>query len=751
MSKSQEFDVNLGGTQNLPNEFKVGKFAKARFEEISALTQVLEGPRKSGQVFQRLPRHMRRRAMSHNSKRLPRRLREAYDQQLEKCGAGQKKKRPSRKFRRRPKNLLAEYNRRQRTHVWLETHIWHAKRFHMVQRWGYKLPLRPTDKSFRACYRATAHHCLLQDVSYHCCVELSGPQDVLLAGLARHASVHCGPTFAAASCLKGTREGSVAFYQRDAYPRGFVGPVSFTWRPGETEHGRTVWLWAHPAFYQEVLRELTTTLDLRPVDSGESGAEASVVEFSSEVERTKLAPRNVPWLRVPRLTSGDGRVRAALLKDTLARLQLTGPLSQAVLTQALAPTDNRAEAWRALARSASPAQMPPHAVLGITLFDPRFNLPPKRIKAVPDCTEQQLPPVLPAAWSAGEVWSERVRDEATAHKLSWTAVAELCGRRLVPEGPVLGEGESGRHTLPAMLIQRPGSWDQRGGLGSGWDIVLPAGHAMSVWLALVLRGARVGGLREATCQRLEEGRADPLAPDSGAGREEARRLGAELEERHFRKPPAKRPNYVKLGVSSPFACCWDVLVREWCGGNSDWWVWRARRSGSTETTPGECLVPVTVHSVGAGYPVRCALICVPAAGSIAPLEPVHADERQEDRREMRAAHRARLRRERRLRKKGEGGERPAETDPGYHAAAREAWLPKVTAIKDSCTQTVIGYVTAGDFSFSLARGVGQGYVVLRALKHLQAQGVGNTVLYRNPTTRQYRLGRLSYPDAFAAS
>ncbi len=73
-------------------------------------------------------------------------------------------KRPSRKHRRRPSNLLQEYARRQRQrrHAWLETHIWHAKRFHMTDRWRFKLPLRANDKGARAVYRASAKHCLLQ-------------------------------------------------------------------------------------------------------------------------------------------------------------------------------------------------------------------------------------------------------------------------------------------------------------------------------------------------------------------------------------------------------------------------------------------------------------------------------------------------------------------------------------------------------------------------------------------------------------
>ena len=75
-------------------------------------------------------------------------------------------KRPSRRHRRRPGNLLQDYIRRQNRHVWLETHIWHAKRFHMADEWGYRIPLHPNDKGVRAAYRATVHHCLLQVCMY---------------------------------------------------------------------------------------------------------------------------------------------------------------------------------------------------------------------------------------------------------------------------------------------------------------------------------------------------------------------------------------------------------------------------------------------------------------------------------------------------------------------------------------------------------------------------------------------------------
>lgn len=63
--------------------------------------EVTSGPRT---VFQRLPRHMRRRAMSHNIKRLPRAVRHMAQTMTSKTA--HRKKPPSRLHRRRPTRLL---------------------------------------------------------------------------------------------------------------------------------------------------------------------------------------------------------------------------------------------------------------------------------------------------------------------------------------------------------------------------------------------------------------------------------------------------------------------------------------------------------------------------------------------------------------------------------------------------------------------------------------------------------------------
>ena len=113
-------------------------------------------------IYQRMPRHMQRRALSNNPKRLPRRIRQQHILQLH--DVPKPTKRPKQKYRPRPKDRVEEYFRRQEKegNVWLETHVWHAKRFHMTRRWGYALPLRPTQKMYRPILRAVNNRCIMQ-------------------------------------------------------------------------------------------------------------------------------------------------------------------------------------------------------------------------------------------------------------------------------------------------------------------------------------------------------------------------------------------------------------------------------------------------------------------------------------------------------------------------------------------------------------------------------------------------------------
>ena len=62
--------------EDVPDSVQVMSFFEARAKEFSSMVNALKKKGGSKRIFQRLPRHMRRRATSHNVKRLPRHLQE---------------------------------------------------------------------------------------------------------------------------------------------------------------------------------------------------------------------------------------------------------------------------------------------------------------------------------------------------------------------------------------------------------------------------------------------------------------------------------------------------------------------------------------------------------------------------------------------------------------------------------------------------------------------------------------------------
>ncbi|CCE66155.1 hypothetical protein TPHA_0O01880 [Tetrapisispora phaffii CBS 4417] len=64
-----------------------------------------------------------------------------------------------------------KYLKRQKHFKWLSTHIWHAKRSHLIKRWGYQIPYSPTQKCYKLTHRigssvASSDGNLLQDTSF---------------------------------------------------------------------------------------------------------------------------------------------------------------------------------------------------------------------------------------------------------------------------------------------------------------------------------------------------------------------------------------------------------------------------------------------------------------------------------------------------------------------------------------------------------------------------------------------------------
>lgn len=100
---------------------------------------------------------MRRRAMAHNQYRIPVRIRLRALQDLTGSEApGPLKRSKCRKHRRKLRYLTHLYEIRQKRYRWLETHVWHSKRFkmeNMAWNGGCRIPLNCNDKSTRCIYK----------------------------------------------------------------------------------------------------------------------------------------------------------------------------------------------------------------------------------------------------------------------------------------------------------------------------------------------------------------------------------------------------------------------------------------------------------------------------------------------------------------------------------------------------------------------------------------------------------------------
>ncbi len=95
--------------------------------------------------------------------------------------------------------------------------------------------------SMRACVCLCVRVCVSVRVLVHHIVDI----------VSERVCVCVGPTFAAASCLTGARQGSVHLYKADQFPQGSLGPADFLWRPRvpDASH-RQLWIWIHPALKQ---------------------------------------------------------------------------------------------------------------------------------------------------------------------------------------------------------------------------------------------------------------------------------------------------------------------------------------------------------------------------------------------------------------------------------------------------------------------------------------------------------------------
>jgi len=706
-------------TATAPKDIDMRTLVQSRMQEITSLTKKLKSDKRFGKLAsQQVPIHMRRRAVAHDVRRLPARLRMKYKREKDSSGgniaAG---KRPSRKFRRRPSNLLEEYNRRQNKHFWLETHIWHAKRFHMSDKWGYKIAQFPNDKCWRACYRATKSSCLMFDISYMNTIQIKGPQHVILKQLAQLTRQETGFVFTKTEHVE-----KKAIIYLPAQEQ-LIAEVSYLWLE-ETDGASKVWLTCHPAFVKHLWKALTLAFNLPIADNDEvvnvlngkddmngedkenvnASAEPpakklkidepkhnSITEESKEgddqdinkkegrndkakkdVEKEKLAPRNVPIERAPKYVGDDG-VEITDLQGVINRFRLVGKENFEILKKVCVPasvTDCNVEEesfkedlhwWSkyysdqqtVITNKTQNSDFEKNKVfqnLALTVRDPRLLLPikkymkPKAIKStkdnktkkmgedlkdeeksdnVSDKMEECRDKIEAKPFSSAPFFDEKIRDAVTLSKAADLVINKKRSERPIPGLSInLGNDES---RVPIVILPDTNN--------SHLDLLIPAGWGMPFWMCLVFNGCRVGADRELQHLSLEQGEPPLLHryPESATGGEAMAQLKQDMSKQHFLYPPNNRVNFAKLGIVSPFCPPWNILLQDWATEDglqegrptiSEIKVLRERKildqlkSGSSDVKYSDVLVPVKLKIVAKGKLSHNTLICLPTREDI---------------------------------------------------------------------------------------------------------------------------------------
>ncbi|KZO93565.1 POP1-domain-containing protein, partial [Calocera viscosa TUFC12733] len=515
----------------LPSAIDPTLLATSREFEISSLQSAMLSAQEAAttRAFQSVPRHLRRRAASHDPRRLPVRLRERAKAEMDAPKRVTKGSLP-RLGKSKKETQAQKFAKRQVDKTWLETHLFHAKRTHMATLYSHRLALTPTSKSYRPSQRAARQGSILHDASYFATVEVRGREGMLREVLGRVAAPGGGGGGG------GAGPGAVRYVSGSRAWEGVaracgeevLGPLGVIWRPVTPDLGagagrrlRTLWLRIHPAIFPPFLLSLqsacSAVLEQHRLSSPPGTAHTKAEEETLEIQD---------------------------LRGEVLAFDLMGPRSTQVLRGALGLVKGEErgevkEVWNELQSLGSPGEVPRGLILGLEVYDPRLSFPPKNASSSsPSGPFTHFPSSLLAQ---SRLWDPAHRAPPRFRK------QELDARRakqLVPGTPLRAGAADGR--VPVLLVQRTvGSSAAGGGKEEalhGWTLLFPKGWGMAFLPSLLSSGTLLAGQREVHQQAFEAG--VPHFPrdwiTTAAGVREWEEWGREEADKWARRPPGKR-------------------------------------------------------------------------------------------------------------------------------------------------------------------------------------------------------------------
>lgn len=475
----------------------------------------------------------------------------------------------------RPPPAESKYKKRQRTKIWLPTHMFHAKRAHMATSrdplWRFAVPLSSTEKSYRPTHRASGSRgAVAWDMSYISTIQLEGADAAL------------------ESVLRG-----VGVVGEDAW-----GVKGKKWRAGV--RSLRTWVFESEGQHRPIAPVTLircarrTAEDVEMVDAG---SDSNAKKKSNQKEKTKMFVRVHPsaFLRLWNELLGISKkqnppVMVEDLRFEIGSIDIAGPGSTEALIAALhpldhggkdAPADSLEVIWRALLGVTNPSSLPQNALLSFSISDPRLHFPPQKLK--PSFTEQRMQElaILLSAWppdknpTPPEIFDRRNRLAASRDLASQKAI----NRRRTEAG--LGvyppPQASDPHIPVLVLANRPSSQQKSSNSLGSWTVLLPWKCVAPVWYSLMYYplssggNPRFGGLKEQQQLAFEAG--EPWFPGDFPGTRAGWKWG--LREREAakkeweRRPKGRRVEFDSLDlrngqkgeIGHGWACDWEKLVK----------------------------------------------------------------------------------------------------------------------------------------------------------------------------------------------
>jgi ribonuclease P/MRP protein subunit POP1 len=510
----------------LPRALFVHEFAQARAQDIALLQQYNNAKQKT-RAFQTLPKHLRRRAMSHNPYRVYINLRQKAIQEYnpsEKNNTKSKRKRgKGKRYRQRYFGNNPEWKRRSLKNKWLQTHVWHAKRMHMINAWGFKLALHCNDKNKRFVCKSAKLFCTISDTSYFGAILLSSESmDTIILLLEQFIPPFHRSAVRRVNILDGRKVFETFFYLPGRYPFGGIAPVTCLFRP---ENVPNALIFVHPSVFSFVLEAMSYTCVAENLH-------VHIRDISEKLQRFELR----------------GNRSNVVLKSAL---EFLGSKSEPSTVTSV--PDTLQEVWNKLFIVSTPDTFPRYITWYLNVNNAKNDkLPPHARDKYTFPSDLDVSDAFQKLRGILKDWPgfSSINDSVNLSPSFWE---------------FLSSTEDSSEHLGMILLQKPGLEDHSQ-FGSGWDVLLPKTWGNRVFQTLVHAGARAVGILERSRLHLECGEHlfPNYHPDTISGRNWRFWSAQTANLEHNRRPKAKRLNYKALGVEDPlpFLVPWSSLFEQ---------------------------------------------------------------------------------------------------------------------------------------------------------------------------------------------